>query len=64
MRLVKQAASDAVLDAARFSATRCAWGATAAGDAGADLPALMRQTWHKSTAVALSYQRPVELWRR
>lgn len=63
-RLVKQAASDAGLDAAKFSGHSLRAGlATAAGDAGADLPALMRQTRHKSTAVALSYLRPAELWR-
>ena len=37
--------------------------ATVAGDAGADLAALMRQTRHQSTAVALGYLRPAELWR-
>jgi hypothetical protein len=34
----------------------------AAGDAGAGLPELMRQTRHKSTEVALGYLRPAELW--
>ena len=37
--------------------------ATAAADAGAALPDLMRQTRHKSTQVALAYLRPADLWR-
>ena len=37
--------------------------ATAAGDAGAGLAELMRQTRHKSTEVALGYLRPADLWR-
>ena len=35
----------------------------ATGDAGAGLAELMRQTRHKSTAVALGYLRPADLWR-
>ena len=37
--------------------------ATAAGDEGAGLAELMRQTRHKSTEVALGYLRPADLWR-
>jgi hypothetical protein len=37
--------------------------ATAAGDQGAGLADLMRQTRHKSTEVALGYLRPADLWR-
>ena len=37
--------------------------ATAAGDGGANLADLMRQTRHKSTQVALAYLRPADLWR-
>lgn len=37
--------------------------ATAAGDQGAGLAELMRQTRHKSTEVALGYLRPADLWR-
>jgi integrase len=63
-RLVKQAALNAGLDAERFSGHSLRAGlATAAGDAGASLPELMRQTRHKSTAIALSYLRPADLWR-
>jgi hypothetical protein len=46
------------LDAGEFSGHSLRAGlATAAG-----LPELMRQTRHKSTAVALGYLRPAELW--
>jgi integrase len=63
VRLVKQAALDAGLDADGFSGHSLRAGlASAAGDAGAGLPELMRQTRHKSTAVALGYLRPAELW--
>jgi site-specific recombinase XerD len=63
VRLVKQAAADAGLDATRFAGHSLRAGlATAAGNAGAGLPALMRQTRHRSTAVALGYLRPAELW--
>ena len=48
-RLVKGAAARAGL-------------ATAAADAGAALPDLMRQTRNKSTQVALAYLRPADLW--
>jgi hypothetical protein len=52
VRLVKQAAADAGFDAGRF----------AGHSLRAGLPALMRQTRHRSTAVALGYLRPAELW--
>lgn len=64
-RLVKQAAADAGLDAARYSGHSLRAGlATAAGDNGAGLADLMRQTRHRSTEVALGYLRPADLWRR
>jgi integrase len=63
VRLIKQAAEAAGLDPARFAGHSLRAGlAPAAGDAGAGLPELMRQTRHKSTAVALGYLRPAELW--
>lgn len=63
-RLVKQAAADAGLEAERFSGHSLRAGlATAAGDAGAGLADLMRQTRHRSTDVALGYLRPADLWR-
>jgi site-specific recombinase XerD len=63
-RLVKQAALDAGLDPDRYSGHSLRAGlATAAGDAGAGLAELMRQTRHKSTDVALGYLRPADLWR-
>ena len=63
-RLVKGAASKAGLDPERYSGHSLRAGlATAAGDAGAALPDLMRQTRHKSTQVALAYLRPADLWR-
>lgn len=63
-RLVKQAAQDAGLDSERYSGHSLRAGlATAAGDQGAGLAELMRQTRHKSTEVALGYLRPAELWR-
>ncbi|WP_140886420.1 site-specific integrase [Muricoccus nepalensis] len=37
--------------------------ATAAGEAGADLAQVMRQTRHRSADVALGYLRPADLWR-
>ena len=64
VRLVKAAAARAGLDPERFSGHSLRAGlATAAGDAGAALPDLMRQTRHKSTQVALAYLRPADLWR-
>jgi site-specific recombinase XerD len=64
VRLVKQTAADAGLDPNRFSGHSLRAGlATAAGDAGAGLAELMRQTRHKSTEVALGYLRPADLWR-
>ena len=63
-RLVKQAACDAGLDPDRYSGHSLRAGlATAAGDAGAGLAELMRQTRHRSTEVALGYLRPADLWR-
>jgi len=63
-RLVKQAAAAAGLDPALFSGHSLRAGlATAAGDAGAGLADLMRQTRHTSTEVALGYLRPADLWR-
>jgi integrase len=63
-RLVKQAALGAGLDPERYSGHSLRAGlATAAGDAGAGLAELMRQTRHKSTDVALGYLRPADLWR-
>jgi integrase len=51
------------LDPAGFSGHSLRAGlATAAGDAGAGLPELTRQTRHKLTSVALGYLRPAELW--
>jgi len=64
VRLVKQAAGDAGLNPTGFSGHSLrARLATPAGDAGAGLADLMRQTRHSSTAVALGYLRPAELWR-
>jgi integrase len=63
-RLIKGAAGRAGLDPERYSGhSQRAGLATAAGDAGASLPDLMRQTRHKSTEVALSYLYPADLWR-
>lgn len=63
-RLVKQAARDAGLDPDRYSGHSLRAGlATAAGDQGAGLAELMRQTRHTSTEVALGYLRPADLWR-
>jgi hypothetical protein len=63
-RLVKGAAERARLGPKRYSGhSLCAGLATAAGDVGASLADLMRQTRHKSTQVALAYLRPAELWR-
>jgi site-specific recombinase XerD len=63
-RLIKQAALDARLDPERYSGHSLRAGlATAAGDQGAGLAELMRQTRHKSTEVALGYLRPADLWR-
>ncbi len=63
-RLVKTAAAAAGLDAEKYSGHSLRAGlATAAGDQGAGLADLMRQTRHKSTEVALGYLRPADLWR-
>ena len=64
-RLVKQAARAAGLanpDGYSGHSLRAGL-ATAAGEAGADLAAVMRQTRHRSADVALGYLRPAELWR-
>jgi site-specific recombinase XerD len=64
VRLVKQAAAGAGLDPTRYAGHSLRAGlATAAGDAGAGLAELMRQTRHRSTEVALGYLRPADLWR-
>lgn len=64
VRLVKQAAEDAGLDPTLYSGHSLRAGlATAAGDTGAGLAELMRQTRHRSTEVALGYLRPADLWR-
>jgi hypothetical protein len=57
MRLIKQAAGAAGLDPEHFSSHSL--GAGLATAAGAGLVDLMRETRHRSTAVALGY----ELWR-
>ena len=63
-RLVKTAAEAAGLDPEKYSGHSLRAGlATAAGDQGAGLADLMRQTRHKSTEVALGYLRPADLWR-
>jgi integrase len=64
-RLFKQAARDAGLanpDGYSGHSLRAGL-ATAAGEAGADLAAVMRQTRYRSAEVALGYLRPAELWR-
>lgn len=64
VRLVKQAAAAAGFDPAQYSGHSLRAGlATAAGDEGAGLAELMRQTRHRSTEVALGYLRPADLWR-
>ena len=64
-RLVEQAARDAGIERPeRFSGHSLRAGfATAAGEAGADLVQVMRQTRHRSADVALGYLRPADLWR-
>jgi len=64
-RLVREAARDAGIEGwARFSGHSLRAGlATAAGEAGADLAQVMRQTRHRSAEVALGYLRPADLWR-
>jgi integrase len=63
--VLKQAASTAGLsDPGRFSGHSLRAGlATQAGEDGADLAAIMRQTRHRSTKAALAYVRPAEIWR-
>lgn len=63
-RLMKAAAERAGLDSERYSGHSLRAGlATAAGDRGANLPDLMRQTRHRSIQVALGYLRSADLWR-
>ncbi|MBI0539518.1 hypothetical protein D9599_28830 [Roseomonas sp. KE2513] len=64
-RLVKGTAEAAGLEGwERFSGHSLRAGlATAAGEAGADLGQVMRQTRHRSADVALGYLRPADLWR-
>ena len=64
-RLVKAAAEAAGLEGwERFSGHSLRAGlATAAGEQGADLAQVMRQTRHRSAEVALGYLRPADLWR-
>jgi len=64
-RLVKTAARAAGLrEPERYSGHSLRAGlATAAGEAGADLAQVMRQTRHRSAEVALGYLRPADLWR-
>ena len=64
-RLVKEAARAAGIEGwERFSGHSLRAGlATAAGEAGADLAQVMRQTRHRSADVALGYLRPADLWR-
>ena len=64
-RLVKGAAEAAGIEGwERFSGHSLRAGlATAAGEAGADLAQVMRQTRHRSAEVALGYLRPADLWR-
>jgi len=64
-RLVKGAAQAAGIEGwERFSGHSLRAGlATAAGEAGADLAQVMRQTRHRSADVALGYLRPADLWR-
>ncbi|MBC9210025.1 tyrosine-type recombinase/integrase [Roseomonas aerophila] len=65
-RLVRVAAQDAGLEGwERFSGHSLRAGlATAAGEAGADLAQVMRQTRHRSAEVAMGYLRPAEIWRQ
>jgi integrase len=63
-RLVKARAEDAGLDPALFSGHSLRAGlATAAGDEGAGLADVMRQTRHTSPQTAMRYLRPADLWR-
>jgi len=63
--VLKRAATDAGLsNPGRFSGHSLRAGlATQAGEDGADLAAIMRQTRHRSTKAALAYIRPAEIWR-
>lgn len=53
--------SNAVLTHTLQRSLAAGWPCPAAGDAGAALSDLMRQTRHKSTQVALAYLRPADL---
>ncbi|MBB5695958.1 tyrosine-type recombinase/integrase [Muricoccus pecuniae] len=64
-QLVREAARGAGIEGwERFSEHSLRAGlAPAAGEAGADLAQVMRQTPHRSAEVALGYLRPADLWR-
>ena len=63
-RLIKQAAGDAGLDAARFSGHSLRRGLlTAGGENRAALADLMRQSRHRSVASVLGYVEAEDLWR-
>ena len=64
MRLVKQAAADAGLDAEKFSGHSLRRGLLTAGaDNRAQLAELMRQSRHRSAQSVLGYLEPADLWR-
>ena len=64
VRLVKQAAAAAGLDAATFSGHSLRRGLLTAGaDNRAQLAELMRQSRHRSAQSVLGYLEPADLWR-
>ena len=64
VRLMKQAAADAGLDAEKFSGHSLRRGLLTAGaDNRAQLAELMRQSRHRSAQSVLGYLEPVDLWR-
>jgi site-specific recombinase XerD len=64
VRLVKQAAADAGLDAEKFSGHSLRRGLLTAGaDNRAQLAELMRQSRHRSAQSVLGYLEPADLWR-
>jgi site-specific recombinase XerD len=64
VRLIKQAAADAGLDAERFSGHSLRRGLLTAGaDNRAQLVELMRQSRHRSAQSVLGYLAPADLWR-
>jgi integrase len=64
VRLLKQAAADAGLDAGKFSGHSLRRGLlTAGGDNQAALADLMRQSRHRSAQTVLGYIEPADLWR-